>query len=189
MKLILASASPRRRELLAAAGFTFTVQTADIDESQRAGEDPITYTTRLALEKAQAIFNALPEKEGIIVLGADTTVALDDTMLGKPVDVEDAQRMLHALSGRAHSVTTGIAVISSAKSCTHAETTKVFFEPMTEDEIAKYVATGEPLDKAGAYGIQGRASRWISRIEGDYSNVVGLPIAVTCKLLERMTAC
>ncbi|MBS1815170.1 MAG: septum formation inhibitor Maf [Acidobacteria bacterium] len=186
MRLILASASPRRRDLLAQAGLTFTVQTADIDESLRTGEDPVTYTTRLAREKAAAVFAKLDNTADVIVLAADTTVAIDDHILGKPADAADAARMLRLLQGRKHQVMTGVALMSADETKVHCETTDVFFAPMTEEEIAGYIAGGEPMDKAGAYGIQGRAARWITRIEGDYANVVGLPLAATCNLLHRM---
>lgn len=188
MRLVLASASPRRRELLTQAGFTFTVQTADIDESVRAGEDPVTYTSRLAQEKAAAVFATLQDVEDVVVLAADTTVAVEGHILGKPVDAEDAARMLRMLQGRRHQVMTGVAVMSAGETEMHCETTDVFFAPMNDAEIAAYIASGEPMDKAGAYGIQGRAARWITRIEGDYSNVVGLPLAATCRMLEELSS-
>ncbi len=195
--LILASASPRRQELLRNAGIPFTVQPADIDESPRAGEGARECAERLAQEKALAVFQGHPQSW---VLGADTIVVVDDTILGKPRDADDASRMLRLLSGRIHAVITGVylagpdAVGSVASrqvpvaSGTEAssETTLVTFRKLSESEIRDYVATGEPMDKAGAYGIQGIASRWIPRIEGDYSNVVGLPVArVYAMLRER----
>ncbi|MFC6646143.1 Maf family protein [Granulicella cerasi] len=182
MKLILASQSPRRRELLTLAGFTFTVLPANIDETRRAGEAPDAYVQRLALEKARAIAKLHPEAT---VLGADTTVVLDGEALEKPLDLNDARRMLLALSNRAHEVHTGIAVVSPTETHTHIETTRVVFSAIHQAELETYVASGDPLDKAGAYGIQGYASRWIPRIEGDYFNVVGLPVAATVKLLTR----
>jgi septum formation protein len=188
MKLILASASPRRRDLLAQAGFEFAVITGDIDESQREGENPVAYTSRLAAEKALAVFDALVETDDVFVVGADTTVAVDGVMLGKPVDVADAEYMLYRLQGRAHSVTTGVAVVAAKKSLVAAETTHVFFEPMSPDEISAYVATGEPMDKAGAYAIQGGAAPWITRIEGSYDNVVGLPVNLVREMLAKLEA-
>lgn len=185
MRLVLASGSPRRRELLTLAGLSFTVEVADIDESVRGDEDPVAYTTRLALEKGRAVFSKLGAPEDVIVLAADTTVAVDHHILGKPNDAEDAARMLRLLSDRRHQVMTGVAAISSSSEEVICETTDVVFCAMTEADIASYIATGEPMDKAGAYGIQGCAARFIPRIEGDYWNVVGLPLAATCALLKR----
>lgn len=186
--LILASASPRRRELLAQAGFTFQVLPAQIPEDPMENEDPIAYVERLAREKAKAAFQmALGNSEsadGLVVLGADTTVTLDNQILGKPDDAEDAARMLRLLSGRTHRVITGVAVVTSTSVEVAAEITGVTFLEMPEQEIAAYVAGGEPMDKAGAYAIQGRAARWIPSIQGDYFNVVGLPIALVSTLLE-----
>lgn len=184
MRLILASASPRRRELLTQAGIPFTVETADIDESQLPGEDPVTYTTRLAREKALAVLEKHAGEDDVLVLGADTIVTVDGLLLGKPKDADDAARMLRMLSGRAHEVVTSVALLSVEKTVSHAERTAVFFQAVNEDEIAAYVDTGEPMDKAGAYGIQGQAARFIPRIEGDYSNVVGLPVAVVAGMLK-----
>jgi septum formation protein len=179
--IILASQSPRRRELLAQIGIDFTVITADIDETPLPGEDHRAYTLRLADAKARAVLMNHPDS---IVIGADTTVEMDGDLLGKPVDAADAARMLRLLSDRAHQVTTGIAVLTCDQTHIAAETTSVFFSAMTDDEIAAYVATGEPMDKAGAYGIQGLAAKWIPRIEGDYNNVVGLPLARLASLLK-----
>ncbi|MDE1163699.1 MAG: Maf family protein [Acidobacteriaceae bacterium] len=181
--LVLASQSPRRRELLTLAGFDFVVEPANINEMRHAGEAPDAYVQRLALEKATAIADRFPEA---IVLGADTTVVLDGEALNKPLDVEDARRMLLALAGRAHEVHTALAVVSRSTSQVHLETTRVFFSAIETDELATYLDSGDPLDKAGAYGIQGYASRWIPRIEGDYFNVVGLPIAATVRLLRDL---
>ncbi|SEB91723.1 Maf family protein [Terriglobus roseus] len=181
--VILASQSPRRRELLAQIGVDFRVVTADIDETPLPGEDHRAYTLRLADDKARAILVQHPDS---IVIGADTTVEVDGDLLGKPRDAADAARMLRLLSGRAHQVTTGIAVLTNDQTHIAAETTNVFFSAMTDDEIAAYVATGEPMDKAGAYGIQGRAAEWIPRIEGDYNNVVGLPLAKLASLLKLL---
>ncbi len=194
--LVLASASPRRRELLLQAGFSFEVHPAHIPEEPLAGEDPLTYVKRLAQEKAQVVFRELAganknaEEEGLngksslTVLGADTTVTLDDAILGKPEDAADAARMLRLLSGRTHRVITGVALVTAQSVDVAAEATSVSFLTISNQEIAAYVATGEPMDKAGAYAIQGRAARWIPRIEGCYFNVVGLPLALVSTLLE-----
>ena len=186
--LILASASPRRRELLAQAGFTFQVHPAQIPEDPRPNEDPIAYVARLAREKAQTVFAQLAARpevaSDLAVLGADTTVTLDDQILGKPSDPADAARILRLLSGRTHHVITGVALVTAASTVEAAEVTAVRFLTLSDEEIAAYVATGEPMDKAGAYAIQGRAIRWIPRIEGCYSNVVGLPVALFATLLE-----
>ena len=186
--LILASASPRRRELLTQAGFTFEVQPAHIPEDPMANEDPIAYVVRLAREKALAVFGHVSggaeAADGLAVLGADTTVTLDKHILGKPEDAEDAARMLRLLSGRTHRVITGVAVVTASSVEVAAEITGVTFLDMSEEEIADYIASGEPMDKAGAYAIQGRAARWIPRIQGDYFNVVGLPISLVSTLLE-----
>jgi septum formation protein len=190
--LVLASASPRRRELLAQAGYSFEVRPAHIPEDPCEGEDPIVYVTRLAREKAEAVFrelsaNGSADKE-LVVLGADTTVTLDNHILGKPEDAADAARMLRMLSGRSHHVITGVAVVTAKGAEVAAEVTAVRFLTMTDEEIAAYVATGEPMDKAGAYGIQGLAARWIPRVEGCYFNVVGLPLALVSTLLEGTKA-
>ncbi len=190
--LILASSSPRRRELLTQAGYRFEVHPAHIPEDARPGENPIAYVTRLAREKAETVFRDLtaarpkPEENGqcLVVLGADTTVALDNTILGKPEDARDAARMLRLLSGRTHRVITGVAVVTAKGAEVAAEATAVRFLTLSDAEIAGYVAGGEPMDKAGAYAIQGHAARWIPRIEGCYFNVMGLPLALVCSLLE-----
>jgi septum formation protein len=178
--LILASASPRRRELLTQAGYTFQVQAADIDETRRPNEDPAAYVQRLALEKAQTIHARHPEA---LILAADTTVVLDGDVLNKPTDPKDAARMLRALAGRDHQVHTGLAYIAGRSTRQHLETTTVFFTAITQSDLDVYLSTGDSLDKAGAYGIQGYAARWVSRIEGDFFNVMGLPIAATVRLL------
>src|SRR5580700_3264043 len=189
--LVLASASPRRQELLRNAGIAFTVQPADIDETPRAGESARDCAERLAQEKALAVFQGHPQQ---CVLGADTIVVVDDAILGKPRDAQDAARMLRLLSGRTHAVITGVCVVGPVVSGqgsgasnikTASETTSVTFHEISDDEIREYVATGEPMDKAGAYAIQGLASRWIPRIEGDYSNVVGLPVALVYRMLSE----
>jgi septum formation protein len=179
--LVLASASPRRQELLRNAAISFTVQPADIDESLRTDESPVEYTKRLAREKALKVFQLRPND---FVLAADTIVVAGHEILGKPRDGDDAARMLRLLSGRTHQVTTGVCLMGPEKEAHVAsETTLVTMSAISEDEIRAYIATGEPMDKAGAYAIQGIASRWIPRIEGDYSNVVGLPVALVYRML------
>src|SRR5580704_8220580 len=182
--LVLASASPRRQELLRNAAIAFTVQPANIDETPLAGESPRNYAERLAREKALTIAKTCPQD---LVLGADTIVVVDETILGKPRDADDAARMLRLLSGRTHEVITAVCIATPVRSelrtdnrqlTTESESTRVTMTEISDDEIRSYIATGEPLDKAGAYAIQGIASRWIPRIEGDYSNVVGLPVAL-----------
>jgi septum formation protein len=182
MQLILASASPRRRELLTQAGLTFSIQAADIDESRHPGEAPTAYVQRLALEKARAIHALHPDAT---ILGADTTVACDGQVLNKPADRTEAEHMLRSLSNRSHEVHTGIAVVAPHIELTHTETTRVHFSTIPEADLAHYLTTNDSLDKAGAYGIQGYPARWIPRIEGDFFNVMGLPIAATIKLLSK----
>lgn len=179
--LILASRSPRRSELLTAAGISFEILTADIDETPHASETPAAYVERLAIDKARAVYAMRPDAR---VLGADTTVAIDGEILGKPIDDADAWRMLRLLSGRAHEVHTGVALVSAAGVRSAVDTTRVWFDVMTDEDISWYVATGEPVDRAGAYAIQGLASRFIPRIEGSYSNVVGLPVALVSSILN-----
>lgn len=184
--LILASASPRRKDLLEQIGLTFAVETADIDETPHLAEDPIAYVKRLAEHKAAAVFARQASRSRVVVLGADTTVVCAGQILGKPLDEADAARMLHLLSGRTHQVITGVALVSAiAPPLVATETTDVEFSELTEAQIAAYISTGEPMGKAGAYAIQGRAAQFIPRIAGDYSNVVGLPLArVTAMLAE-----
>lgn len=179
--LVLASASPRRRDLLAQIGISAAVVPADIEERRHPGEPPDAYVSRLALEKARAVQRLHPEAT---VLGADTTVVLEGMILNKPHDAVEAAHMLRSLSGRAHEVLTGIAVLRGEHAYTHVEATTVVFGSIPEQELARYLASGDPLDKAGAYGIQGFAARWIPRIEGDFFNVVGLPLAATLRLLR-----
>jgi septum formation protein len=228
--IVLASASPRRQELLRSAGIAFVVQAADIDETPLAGEMPRACAERLAREKALAVWRgrSLDARAEDVVLGADTIVVADGAILGKPRDADDAARMLRMLSGRVHAVVTGVAVVSgqwpvasentaaggqwagaseiqklSAISpvmhgeelatehwllTTVSETTLVTMSEISDEEIRDYVATGEPMDKAGAYAIQGMAARWIPRIEGDYSNVVGLPVALVYGMLRERGA-
>jgi septum formation protein len=190
--LVLASASPRRQELLGSAGIPFTVQAPDINETPLAGESPRDCAERLAREKALAVFDSRRQDW---VLGADTIVVVDGVILGKPRDADDAARMLRLLAGRTHEVITGVCVVGAVASRqlpvaikTASETTVVTFSEMSDDEINNYVTTGEPLDKAGAYAIQGIASRWIPRVEGDYSNVVGLPVALVYRILRELGA-
>src|SRR3954447_26182451 len=187
--LVLASASPRRRELLTQAGFTFTVHPAHVPEDPLPGEAPIAYVTRLARQKAEAVFQEIshsPSALQPVVLGADTTVTIDNQILAKPEDPSVAARMLRQLSGRSHHVITGVAVVTATSTEVAAEITAVRFLSLSDAEIESYVASGEPMDKAGAYAIQGRAARWIPRIEGCYFNVVGLPLALVTTLLEPL---
>jgi septum formation protein len=202
-RLILASASPRRRELLAQAGYVFTVEAADVDESLRSGEAAAQYVRRLAEEKARAVLArhegsgapCLPASSArvgstnapLMVLGADTTVVCDGEVLAKPADADDAKRMLRRLSARTHQVLTGVAVATPTRVLSGVETTSVTFSEVPETELNFYCATSEPIDKAGAYGIQGYAARWIPRIEGDYFNVMGLPIAHVVRMIGRAT--
>jgi septum formation protein len=197
MALVLASASPRRQELLRAAGIAITVQPTNIPEVPLDGEAPKVFAERLAREKAWAIFKQRPND---FVLGADTVVVVGKEILGKPTNAADAARMLRLLSGRAHQVTTGVCLMGPRPAAspegsadvkgevlgdTRSETTLVTMNDFSDEEIHAYVATGEPMDKAGAYAIQGMASRWIPKIEGDYSNVVGLPIALVYRMLRE----
>jgi septum formation protein len=191
VRLVLASASPRRAELLRAAGINFDVLVANVDESVRGGETPAQHVARLAEEKALRV---LPQAGNRPVLGADTVVVVDGEILGKPADAADAGRMLRTLSGRQHQVMTGIALIpepakvgqdGSITLSDGIEVTTVEFAPISPAEIAAYVGSGEPMDKAGAYAIQGGASRFVTRIEGSYSNVVGLPVALVYDLCKR----
>jgi septum formation protein len=190
--LILASASPRRRELLVQSGLKFTVEAANLNEDLLPDEAAAAYVRRLAEEKAQAIWNANQSSDApddpLVVLGADTCVVCDGHILGKPVDTADARRMLELLSGRTHAVLTGLAAVTANKIVRDVEVTQVTFNQLNDAEIARYIGSGEPLDKAGAYAIQGYAARWIPRIEGCYFNVVGLPIARTIALLADAQA-
>lgn len=188
--LLLASASPRRKELLRNAGIAFEVLSVAIDETPLPGESAETLAQRLAAAKAQAAFDVAqrdPRFRGddLVVLGADTVVAIEDHILGKPADAADAARMLRLLSGKTHQVVTGIALITQeGRPQTESATTEVTFAPLSDAEIQDYVATGEPMDKAGAYAIQGRASRWTVEIRGCYFNVVGLPVSLVWRLLQ-----
>ncbi len=195
MGLVLASASPRRQELLRAAGIAITVQPTNITEIPMEGEAPKACAERLAREKAWAIFKERPSD---FVLGADTIVAVDKEIFGKPGDAADAARMLRLLSGRTHQVTTGVCLMGPRTAAatedpkpegplgdTRSETTVVTMNQLSDEEIRAYIESGEPMDKAGAYAIQGIASRWIPRIEGDYCNVVGLPVALVYRMLRE----
>ena len=202
MHLVLASASPRRAELLRAAGFTFQTCVVDIDEAARASETPASYVRRLAAEKSARASVAVhgpagaegpaqaehdvQENEEIVVLGADTAVVVDGEIVAKPRDDSEAAAMLSRLSGRRHEVMTGVSLRVRAYEVGRVETTVVYFAALTPDEIAWYVASGEGLDKAGAYAIQGLAARFIPRIEGSYSNVVGLPLRCVYELLNEL---
>lgn len=179
--LVLASSSPRRAELLRAAGIDFTIRSADIDESIRPNEPPRDYVVRLSREKAHAVVRG-----DELALGADTTVVIDGESAGKPADVEEAGRMLRALSGRWHEVLTGVTLTRGDRIVSAVSSTRVKFAELSGAEIEWYVSTGEPMDKAGAYAIQGHASLFIERIEGSYSNVVGLPMQLTYELARRM---
>ncbi|HEY7190511.1 MAG TPA: Maf family protein [Vicinamibacterales bacterium] len=187
MRLILASASPRRAELLRGAGIEVDVRPADVDESVQPGETPEGYASRVALAKARAISRQVPDR---FVLGADTVVVVGDGILGKPTDSAEARRMLRALSGRSHVVITAVILIRSAglpdeTVDSRVERTNVEFATLTNDEIEWYAATAEPMDKAGGYAIQGLASRFVTRIEGSYSNVVGLPVSLVYGMCKR----
>ncbi len=188
MALVLASASPRRRELLQNAGIPFIIQASKIPELPLEGEAPQACAERLAREKALDVFRLRPQD---FVLGADTIVIVNGQILGKPHDVADAARMLRLLVGRTHQVTTGVCLMRpddkgrSSVDDTRSETTRVTMSGLNEDDIRSYIATGEPMDKAGAYAIQGIASRWISQIEGDYFNVVGLPVSLVYRMLQE----
>ena len=180
-KLILASGSPRRSEILTSVGWEFTKHVADIDETERVGELPADYVVRLAREKAEAVAVNYPNS---IVLGADTTVVIDDQIIGKPLDLDDAKRMLSLLSGNWHKVLTGVAVVDNGETRSGIQTTRVKFATMSEAEITFLAEKGDPLDKAGAYAVQAQAALFIEGIEGDYWNVVGLPISLVYSLLQ-----
>jgi septum formation protein len=186
--LILASASPRRRELLTQAGYRFAVQASSVSEARRPGEDGIRLASRLAREKAEEVFVSRKDRAPVLVLGADTVVVCGGEVLGKPVDAADATRMLLLLSGRTHQVVTGVAVVGGSGEAevveVAAELTQVTMRTLAQEDVANYVAGGEPMDKAGAYAIQGYAGNWIPRISGCYFNVVGLPLALVSSLLE-----
>jgi len=183
VRLILASASPRRAELLRAAGYEFEIIVADVDERARDGETPDIYVRRLAAEKSAAV-----QAADMIILGADTTVVVDGEILGKPRDDDEAAAMLRRLAGRRHDVLTGVSVRHGAHEVGRVESTAVWVSTLTTEDITWYVASGEGRDKAGAYAIQGLASRFIPRIDGSYANVVGLPVAAVAELLRSVLA-
>ena len=182
--LVLASSSPRRAELLGAAGIPFVVRAANVDETRRKDEPPVAYVERLSRDKALAVRNEDDPSE--LILGADTTVVIADEVAGKPVDDEDAVRMLRGLSGVWHEVLTAVTLLCGEDSRVAVEVTRVKFAPLTDKEIRRYVASGEPRDKAGAYAIQGYAALFIERIEGSYSNVVGLPVRTVYELAREL---
>lgn len=178
-KLILASTSPRRAELLKSAGLAFAAAVPNADEKLRAGETPVEYAVRTAREKAESVF----APDGTVVLGADTVVAVEGRILGKPADAEAAKTMLRLLSGKLHEVITGVCLRSAEKTVCFDVSTAVLFRELSGEEIVAYAATGDPLDKAGAYAIQNGAAGMVRRIDGSYSNVVGLPL---CEVIEAL---
>lgn len=182
MKLILASNSPRRAEILTQGGFLFEKRIADTDEALPADLSPAAAVETLAQRKGRAVFRAADE----VVLAADTVVALDNRILGKPKDENDAKAMLRALSGRTHSVFTGVYITDGEREFLFHTETRVTFYPLTDAEVAAYVQSGEPMDKAGAYGIQGRGALFVEKIDGDYLNVVGLPLAKSARILKEV---
>jgi septum formation protein len=181
--LILASRSPRRSELLRAAGLDFAIRAMEVDESVESGELPSAYVLRLAKKKAQAV----DIQPGEVILAADTTVAIGDEILGKPLNDDDAREMLRKLSGRRHEVFTGVCLRNQTTTLAEVACTGVWFDTLAPHEIDAYVQSGEPLDKAGAYAIQGLASKFIPRIDGSYSNVVGLPVDMVYRMLKALT--
>lgn len=184
--LVLASRSPRRAEILQAVGWPFEIMPADVDESLIDGEQAIDYVCRLAEKKAKVVAE---KKIGKLILGADTTVVIDGQILGQPADPDDARRMLQLLKGNWHEVITGVALIRFGERAAEVidhETTRVHFAELSEQEIDSYVLTGEPMGKAGAYGIQGRAAQFINEIQGDYFNVVGLPVRLVYELWRQL---
>lgn len=180
--MILASSSPRRRELLAQIGVRFHTDVADIDETPRPGEAAVAYVERMALEKAQRVAARHPQE---VVLGSDTSVIFNGQILGKPADDKEAVAMLARLSGQTHEVLSAVAVVRGERSRVISVATKVQFRALSDAEIEQYVATGEPRDKAGSYGIQGMGAILVAGIEGSYSNVVGLPLTETAALLNE----
>ena len=186
MRLILASGSPRRRALLEAAGFDFEVEESGVEEALRAGEPAEAFAQRVAREKALRVAASRPTES--LILGADTVVVLDGEILGKPADAAQARRMLRRLSGRTHQVHTAVCLVRAPQSVVAEalETTLVTFRDLDEREIRDYIVSGEPFDKAGGYGIQGRASKFVSGLEGSYSNVVGLPVERVAEILKPL---
>jgi len=189
MRLILASASPRRAELLRLAGFAFDIIPADVDERVLPDETPNDYVRRLAAEKSAAVLRDLGAGAAdAAVLGADTSVVVDGAILGKPRDDADAASMLRRLAGRSHEVLTGVSLRNGTAEAGAVVATRVHFSPLSDPQVAEYVASGEGRDKAGAYAIQGLASRFIPAIEGSYSNVVGLPVSTVAELVSRLAS-
>ena len=182
--LVLASKSPRRQQILRDAGISFVVRVADVREERDVAESPADYVRRLAGEKAFAV----PMNPGEVILGADTVVVVDGLVLEKPRDGADAKRMLGLLSGREHDVITGICLRGESRKIVDLASTRVRFVPLTSEEIEVYGTSGEPMDKAGAYAIQGLASKFIDRVEGDYFNVVGLPVSLVYRRLQEIEA-
>lgn len=182
-KLILASGSPRRSEIMQSVGWGFTKAPPDIDESQRDNESPSDYVLRLAREKAEAVADSHP---GELILAADTTVVIDDEIIGKPVDEEDARRMIRMLSARWHEVLTGVAIAKNGTTEVGLQSTRVKFAPLSDEEVNFLVAKGDPLDKAGAYAVQAQAALFIEAIDGDYWNVVGLPISLVYRMVRKV---
>jgi septum formation protein len=180
--IVLASQSPRRRELLATAGIPFTVRVKAVAEVRGSGEDPETYVRRLARQKAEAVRESPAE----IILGADTVVVLGESVLEKPLDAAGAKAMIERLSGREHTVITGICLLHSGGTIVDAAATRVFFAPLDANEIDEYIKSGEPMDKAGAYAIQGLASKFVDRIDGCYFNVMGLPLSLVYRHLKKV---
>ena len=180
-KLILASGSPRRSEILGFVGWEFEKQVADIDETELSGENPKDCVRRLAKEKAGAVAS---NRKGSVVLGADTIVLIDGEIVGKPIDLNDARVMIKKLSGRWHEVLTGVALVRDSKSSIGVQTTRVKFKELSDSEVEFLVEKGEPLDKAGAYAVQAQAALFIEKIEGDYWNVVGLPINLVYRMMK-----
>lgn len=183
MEIILASQSPRRKEIMEGAGFSVRVVPSDVEENADKSLKPEDLVQSLAAQKARAVAAGHPDA---VVLGADTLVVLDGALLGKPKDEADAYGMLKSLSGRAHEVYTGFCLVKAGKVLCGVDCTKVFFKPLSDSEIEAYIKSGEPMDKAGAYGIQGLGMRFIPRIEGDYYNVMGLPIVKVCEALKEL---
>jgi septum formation protein len=187
--LVLASGSPRRKELLTQLGYEFSVLVTDIEEQQQPDEDAQAYVQRLSLDKAKAALNLIAEREpnsdSVVVLGSDTVVVSQGQVLEKPSDLADCKRMLTQLSDQRHQVMTAVSVVSADKQKTEIVITDVWFKPLSEQEIEKYWQTGEPCDKAGSYGIQGLGGRFVTRIEGSYYAVVGLPLFETDQLLQE----
>ena len=184
-QIILASASPRRRELLAQIGIEAKVQSVDIDETQKNGESVMDFVERLALEKAQCGFDTIDNEEELPVLGSDTIVEIDGEVLGKPENSQHAKTMLQQLSGQKHTVHTSVAIVTKDKTVLDTNSSQVYFKALDDDEIDSYIATGESDDKAGAYAIQGIAAQFVEKLNGSFSGVMGLPLYETVRLLKQ----